>query len=465
MIALVLAASAAPARESAKAAPGRRQAIDLLAQGQTIEQQGDTQAAMNLYQQSVQAAPSPAAYYRMGLLARRAGDKPAALQYFRQALELNPDYELAKMEVGGEATVNVDSIQRESRTIQSLRDAPGSSVAMGDAPVPRSPAVTAPAQPPVPEAPSSPPPSKPARRALEPPQAAVQVFESQPTVVVNETQPAVKLESSQPATDAAAAAPAGQAAAVAQEPRAAEPAPAAAGAEAGGAGNAKAAGGMPSAAAVNRVAFGADAAAQKSSMAFNNDSKVVLGTFAFHRDKGDRYRGAERWVDAAQEYEFALKLNPGDAPTRALYAEALANAGDGALSADQLAKAEREAPDDPKVLYRMGNVYRGQKKLDLAIGAYRRAAELDPSNKFVRNNLGVVYMEKGDYAKAAEQFKKTVELDPKYDKALLNLGIIYDDHLADDAQALKYYEDYLQLGGERSNEVRRWAEAIKGGAR
>ena len=466
MIALCLAASAAPARESSKAAPGRRQAIDLLAKGQTLEQQGDRQGAMSLYQQSVQSAPSPAAYYQMGRLAKQMGDTEASRSYLQQALDLNPDYQLAKMELGGEATMNVDSIQRESRTVQSLRDAPGSSVAMGEVPVPPAPAMTSAAQPPVPEAPGAPPPGKPVRRTLDPPQAAVQVDGASPVVQVNESNPAVQVGSSAPMTDSEAAVAEMEATSAAPQPAQVshqdQAAPMAASATSGGAGGAKAAGGMPSGAAINRVAFGADAAAQKSSMAYNNDSKVALGTFAFHRDKGDRYRDAGRWVDAAQEYEFALKLNPGDAPTRALYAEVLASAGDGALSDEQMAKAEREAPNDPKVLYRMGNVYRSQKKLNLAIGAYRRSLEIDPSDKFVHNNLGVVYMEKGDYTKAAEQFKKTIELDPKYDKALLNLGIIYDDHLADDAQALKYYEEYIQLGGERSNEVRKWAAAISG---
>jgi len=101
-------------------------------------------------------------------------------------------------------------------------------------------------------------------------------------------------------------------------------------------------------------------------------------------------------------------------------------------------------------------------RLDQAVGAYLEALERDPNNKFAHNNLGVVYMQKGQYAKAAQHFERVLAIDPSYDKAMLNLGIIYDDHLGDKEKALKYYDQYLAAKGERSGEVRRWADAIRG---
>ncbi len=468
----IAAAPVATAAPKARPAEGRRQAIDLLAQGQSLEEQGDRQGAIACYQQSVQLAPSPSAYYHLGCLTAKAGQKAEARQYLEKSLELNPDYQLARMELGrlgsskktGADTLNVDAIQREYQTVHSLKN-PVQAVAAAPS-APQNSATRADLA--IPQAPKGPSTGAKARRSLEPTDSPqVIVNESNPVIISNGPD-SVKPASGAPAGAATADGPRGKPAPAAEKPargaatpaatRPADEAPAAP--ATGGAAN-TAAGGFPSAEEINRAAFGPDANAQKGSTVYGSDRKVFLGTFAFHKDKGDSYRAAERWVDAAQEYEQALKLKNDDAETRALYAEVLSRAGEKETAAANFARAEQAAPNDPKVFYRMGNIYREQKKPDLAIGAYRRAIQLDPNDKFAVNNLGVVYMEKGDYSNAVTQFRRVVELDPKYDKAVLNLGIIYDDHLANDELAAKYYQQYLQLGGDRANEVRRWLENLK----
>ena len=228
-----------------------------------------------------------------------------------------------------------------------------------------------------------------------------------------------------------------------------------------GGATAAAVGGSPTAKAINRAAFGPEARQQKPSVGYGNQTKVALGTYAFHRERGDSYRAAKRWSDAAEEYATALRLSPKDSEVRTLLAEVLAKSGQTGAAADQFQKAEAIAPGDPRIAYRQGNAYREQNEPDLAIGAYEKAISLDPRHKFAHNNLGVIYMEKGDYTKALSEFRRVLELDPKYDKAMLNLGIIYDDNLANKDEALKYYEMYVASGGERSGEVQRWIDAIK----
>lgn len=480
-LAVCLVAGSAQSARKAKPAEGRGQAIDLLAQGQAMEADGDTQGAFTAYQQSAQVAPSPAAYYNLGRIAAARGDKAAAIEYLRKALELNPGYqsarvELARLEGGGavaatsgDAPMNVDVMQNEQRTIRSLRNpvVVETDFAATDA---GEPLETAQVIPPAPQrpgagdppaasaAPQNPPPAEAARAAVEP---------QGPVKVRHETKPLVRDnrmgDPAKPATPAQAPpAEAGreQRPVPPQEPGVRmEPVQAAGGATRGGP-----QGGVHGAEAINAVAFGPEdpEVAKKSATvpAMGSSSEIVLGTFEFHKDRAERYRLANRWADAAMEYEVALKMRPDDGGLRALYAEALSRSGEADLSVDQMARAAGSAPDDPKVYFRMGNVYRDQKKYDQAIGAYRRALDLDPSDKFAHNNLGVVYMEKGDYASAVRSFKRVVELDPAYDKAVLNLGIIYDDNLADKAQAAKYYQRYLDLRGERSAEVQRWLDAI-----
>ena len=474
-LAVCVVASGAVGARKAKPAEGRGQAIDLLAKGQSLEAEGDKTAAFTAYEQSAQLAPSPAAYYNLGRLAAARGDKAAAKEYLRKALELNPDYQLAKAELarlgGGEASdgqaspMNVDTLQREHQTIASLVNPvmvaeEETDPQLAQAALPAAPQRSGAGDPPVvPVAP----------QVVAPPAGRAALHPQQPIKVVNETKPLVNDKSmgektSLPITDA----PAPETA-----PRTKDDMPAIIPAASQGGAAPSAQGGMPampaskntnpSAEDVNAVAFGptADGKPEKTSLSYESPTEMVLGTYAFHKDKAERYSAANRWGDAAMEYYEALKLRPNEAGLRAVYAEALARSGEPALAEAQMAKAEAFAPNDPKVYYRMGNVYRDQKQLDQAIGAYRRAIDLDPNDKFVHNNLGVVYMEKGDYANAVKSFKRVVELDPAYDKAVLNLGIIYDDNLSDDEVAAKYYQRYLDLRGSRAGEVRRWLDAIK----
>lgn len=212
---------------------------------------------------------------------------------------------------------------------------------------------------------------------------------------------------------------------------------------------------------INEAAFGAESQAQPGSKGYGQQTKVALGTFAFHREKGDNYRAAGRYKEAAIEYETALRLNPSDVDTRTLYAEVLSRHGNTGAAQEEFEQAKTENPDDARVYYKQGNAYYDQQKYELAIGSYLRAVGLDPQNKFAQNNLGVAYMEKGEYAKAITRFKKVLQIDPNYDMAVLNLGIIYDEHMSDKDEALKYYEKYLTLKGPRTTEVQHWVEALK----
>ena len=153
----------------------------------------------------------------MGRLASARGDKAAAKEYLRKALELNPDYQLAKAELArlgggsGEATdaqaspMNVDTLQREHQTISSLinpvmvaeeeADPQLAQAALPVAPQ-RSGAGDAPVLPVAPQ-------------VVAPPAGRAALHPQQPIKVVNETKPLVKDNSmgektSLPITDAPA---------------------------------------------------------------------------------------------------------------------------------------------------------------------------------------------------------------------------------------------------------------------
>src|SRR5262245_51010028 len=139
---------AAPA---AKSNPARGKAIDLISEGQSLERSGDNKGAFGKYLESAKVAPSPLAYYHLGRISRISGDGDNARRYLQQALDLNPKYEMAKLEMqqirkggpksdqvkavaetlpgslepGGaieqaQGSINVDGLRREYVTMQSL---------------------------------------------------------------------------------------------------------------------------------------------------------------------------------------------------------------------------------------------------------------------------------------------------------------------------------------------------------
>ncbi len=433
---------------SAKSMEGRTKAIDLLAEGQALEKQGDSQAAYQKYYESVQQAPSPSAYYHLGRISRISGQKDYAREWLKRALELNPTFELAKVELmqlndGSEkpgavvktvsselegsvapgsadslnSPMNVDALRREVQTMQSLAppDPSGASALEQAAAAQATPEPATPQDIVFTESASA-----------EPENADVENLLA-PTIDPSESNDPLSL-----------------------------PSLAQAGQKSG-----TAASDAPSRADIKDAAFGEESKKDPGSVGYGSDTKVVLGTFAFHREKGDNYRKANRWEEAAVEYKTALEISPNDTETRTLLGEMLGRIGESKDAQKEFQKAKAQAPADDRIYYKEGNAYFDEQKYDLAIGSYTKALDINPSNKLALNNMGVAYMEQKNYTQAAAKFKQVLELDPAYDMAVLNLGIIYDEHIVDKEQALKYYDRYLELKGPRSTEVKRWADSIR----
>ncbi len=475
---------------SAAPREGRREALALLTKGQAALKAGRVEEAVESLQRSVELAPSPAAYYSLGEALRKAGRKEEAREAYEQALALNPNYELARQALGrlpaaksessGES-VGYDAALNERETLDSLRPAEEGGGA------PKAPAVLAlgallpsPSQvkssgkASIPTPASKPLPRGAARDAVIP-NAPTEVIQEVPTrEIVSATMPESKergrIATRQGQSDAHAAANDGDFSLWRGRKRASrssvdgEKVSANASSERQSSSPERATKEAPVATispeAVNQAAFNSDAE-EKEQKRYGHPTKLLLGTFEFHRTKGDAYKKARRWVEAADEYQKALEKNPDDVVTRASLAECLAMAGEVDIAEAQFKKALEMDPNDPRVLFRMGNTYRELKRLDEAIKAYRQALNADPRNVQIRNNLGVVLMEKGDFAKAAAEFKKVLEIDSNYINAMLNLGILYDERLNDPQQAAKHYRLYIEKRGSRAKEVQQWLDALE----
>lgn len=489
-------------------AESRSRATDLLVQGTTAEADGRRAQAIEFYRASLAAAPSPAAWYHLGRALAESGKRAEAIAAFDSALAMSPRYETARLareklqKRHGIGNVDLVALEREAETAHSLTET-GRILAAAPEPLPRTeyrPMETRARSgvdfPTPPSVPSSTPGVTPPRRTpdTKSPTARIRDDESRSAVIRSDSRPAV-LDNSGRKTGERKRQPVESGQTVERSPSAPVPSPASSETNRDGGGADKtqpAAGGRspgllgrlglgPKIAAaplpesrdfgghgveaVNAAAFGPEATKRKSSVGYGQAAgTAALGTFAFHRDRGDQYRSAERWSDARNEYDYALRQAPGDAETRALLGEMHARMGDDRRAIRNLDQAARDNSSLASVPYRRGNALRALDRKDQAIGAYLDAIRLDPKHKDALNNLGVTYMDTGRYQKAAETFERILSLDSGHANAILNLGILYEEHLNDPKRAEGYYNSYLSLGEvPRKTEVRRWLNLLKQG--
>lgn len=76
----------------------RTQAFDLYTLGEDLERAGDPGRALDHYLQAIDLSPRPAFFYKAGHLHHELGRPDQAVFFFDRALDLAPDYELARTE-------------------------------------------------------------------------------------------------------------------------------------------------------------------------------------------------------------------------------------------------------------------------------------------------------------------------------------------------------------------------------
>ncbi|MQY51573.1 tetratricopeptide repeat protein [Rhodocyclus tenuis] len=89
---------------------------------------------------------------------------------------------------------------------------------------------------------------------------------------------------------------------------------------------------------------------------------------------------------------------------------------------DNFTRAGSIDPGDAAACFYLGNLHRGQGRLDEAAECYRKALLLRPDFSEVHNNLGLVLQAKDESEMADACFKQALALDPGLDAAHNNLG-------------------------------------------
>lgn len=73
------------------------------------------------------------------------------------------------------------------------------------------------------------------------------------------------------------------------------------------------------------------------------------------------------------------------------------------------------------ILSNLGNLYRQQKRLELAKAVFTKSLELWPGYAPSHNNLGLVFLAEGRWEEARSCFEKALQSDPLLDAAKSNL--------------------------------------------
>jgi Flp pilus assembly protein TadD len=123
------------------------------------------------------------------------------------------------------------------------------------------------------------------------------------------------------------------------------------------------------------------------------------------------------------------------------------------------------APEDPYALLILGRLRMSQKNYDDALQALSRAAQGDPQNAEIQDDLGLALVRKGQRGPAEAAFRKAVLLQPGYGDPHKNLAIFYLTQQPPLVELGRWhYQKALAAGLPHNPEIERLLESSKASA-
>ena len=135
-----------------------------------------------------------------------------------------------------------------------------------------------------------------------------------------------------------------------------------------------------------------------------------------------RLHQAGRAKEADRLFRRAAKRQPNNAEIYGLYGSLKVQAGHYADAVPLLSHALSLAPRDSLCLGNLAVAYEGLEDLDKAIGTYRRALEIDPSNYRAHANLAPVLWREGCLDEAVGHYREAVALKPDFVEVHISLA-------------------------------------------
>ena len=137
---------------------------------------------------------------------------------------------------------------------------------------------------------------------------------------------------------------------------------------------------------------------------------------------GVAYMNQQLMEKAVQQFNAALKLDPGLATVELNRGIALLNQQKLPEAQQSLEAAAAKEPDNPRVWYNLGLLHRSEGKPKDAIEDFQRAVKIDPADPDAHYFLGTFYTQLQQYDKAIAEFKEALKLNPLHASAEFGLA-------------------------------------------
>jgi protein O-mannosyl-transferase len=132
----------------------------------------------------------------------------------------------------------------------------------------------------------------------------------------------------------------------------------------------------------------------------------------------------KKFPEAIDEFEAALKIEPGDAASYCGLGEAFLRLGQGDKAVEQYETAVRLKPDYSKAHSNLGVALARQGRFDEAIARYKEALRLQPDYVDAHVNFGNALARLKRYNEAIAQYEAALAIDPNRNEARQNLKIV-----------------------------------------
>ena len=142
-------------------------------------------------------------------------------------------------------------------------------------------------------------------------------------------------------------------------------------------------------------------------------------------NEGNIFLAQGKNAEAANRYEQAVLIDPGDESLHYNLAIALAKLGKTEEAKKQYAEALQIFPDHGDAHNNLGNLLMIEKKVSEGIEHFREAVRIMPDNASFHNNLGTALGLQGKAVEAIKEFAEAVKLKPDYAEARVNLANAY----------------------------------------
>jgi len=106
-------------------------------------------------------------------------------------------------------------------------------------------------------------------------------------------------------------------------------------------------------------------------------------------------------------------------------ATALMQQGQHAQALEQVATALAQRPNDPRLLFLKGLIFRQQNRIDDAVAEFTALTQAHPELPEPYNNLAVLHASQGQLDKARDALESALRAHPQYASAQENLGDVY----------------------------------------